>query len=443
MQNEIDEKTGGVDPVHCREQLGRILISRSFSKSPRLCSMLEFICTRTLESRPDDLTEQQIGIYIFGRKPGYNSAEDTIVRSTARHLRQRLDSYYSEEGRQSPVRISIPKGGYLAVFSPILPESPAEAAAEPDDPARRLRLVPLLSSGVQEVKNGWPMGAKIAVAVLLVCALLEPVLILRPRPVIEASKPIGPLALWEAIFTPGRKTLIVPGDASLDAYVAWEQHDVSLDEYTNQSYQTHVTVSRPPSATDVPIGVRSATPMADLRLVSELMRAALHLGNTQAENWIEIRFARDMVVAETHTNNLILIGPETFNPWVSLYQPQLDFNVQWNHKTDVYSVLNRAPKPGEALRYDYIRSVRHSHPMTVIALLNNSQGVGRVLLIEGTTMGATYAANNFITDERLWGPIVSAATDQTGHLRNFEVLLSSDFVRGGVTNTQVVALHLH
>ncbi|MDR3575719.1 MAG: hypothetical protein P4L50_17810, partial [Anaerolineaceae bacterium] len=133
----------------------------------------------------------------------------------------------------------------------------------------------------------------------------------------------------------------------------------------------------------------------------------------------------------------------TFNPWVTLYQPMLDFNLHWDYKTDVYSVTNRAPKAGEASHYEYIRNVARSRAMTLIALINNSQGQGRVLLIEGTTMGTTYAAISFLTDDHLWGPVLAAATNKNGRLGNFEVLLASDFVRGGVTNTQVVAFHQH
>ncbi len=443
---EIAETASGIQPEQCREQLQRILSSRCFAKSVRLCSMLEFICSRTLDDQPSDLTEQQIGISIFGRKPGYNSGEDTIVRSTARHLRQRLELYYSEEGRQDPVWITIPKGGYLAQFNPpdsAPSDSTTEAAEEGPEPRRSLLGIPKPSTGQPGAQRRWPIAAKIAVSLLALCAALELVAFYVIRQRTDAPKPTGPQALWGAIFTPGRKTLIVPGDAGLDAYVAWEQRGVSLDEYTNQTYQRDVTVSRPPSGHDVPISFRSVTPMADLRLVAELMRAVIHSDIQHAEDWTEIRYARDVVVADTQADNLILLGPDTFNPWVTLYQPMLDFYVHWDHKTDVYNVINRAPKSGEASHYEYHRGVPNSQAITLIALVDNSQGKGRVLIIEGTSMGATYAAISFLNDDHLWGPVLAAATGKNGQLRNFEVLLASDFVRGGVTNTRVAAFHQH
>lgn len=425
-----------------RAELGRVLTSRAFAKSHRLCELLSYICENSLQGRVDELTEQHIGINVFGRPPGYNSSEDTIVRGTARHLRERLALYYQDEGKDDPLQIAVPKGSYLAHFE-TAPQGAASSVS-----AEQAADLPAVLSGAgysQEPQTSWPQSARIAVAV---CALLATVLpaatffLLRPKPR-AITESFGPEILWRALFTPGRKTLIVPGDASLDAYTAWEQRQVSLADYTNQNYQREITVSKPPSNTDVPLSVRSVTPMADLRLVAELVRIPERLGEPQLEGWTGIIYARDLVVADTHDNNLILIGSETFNPWVSLYKPPLDFDVHWEYKSDIYTVTNRAPHPGEQAQYEYDRHTPGLKAYTLIALVNNTQGQGRVLLIEGTSMGTTYGAMNFLANERMWRPVMQAAVDKSGQLHNFEVLLSNDFIRGGVSNTQVVALHVH
>lgn len=291
----------------------------------------------------------------------------------------------------------------------------------------------------------WPLTAWLAIAICAALAIVLPLLVYRhfrprPEPILESA---GPEILWHALFTPGRKTLIVPGDAGLDAYIAWEQKSISLTDYTNQAYQQEITVSRPPTGKDVPLSVRSVTPMADLRLVSELVRVPDRMGQPELNNWIEICYARDMVVANTQNDNLILIGAESFNPWVTLYQSALDFYVRWDYKSDVGVVTNRAPKPGEPARLQYDRRLPGQKALTLVALTDNSQGNGRVLLIEGTSMGTTYGALNFFTNEELWKPVIHAATDSRGALHNFEVLLSNEFVRGGAANTRLVAFHVH
>ena len=295
-----------------------------------------------------------------------------------------------------------------------------------------------------ELHGHWPLAAKLSLACVSLVALVLVGLAMRLAHA-RTTDPTaaGPTALWRTLFMEGRRTLIVPGDASLDAYIAWEQRPVSLDQYANQTYQREVTVSQPPSATDVPLSVRSVTPMADLRLVTELVRVPERLGMPQAGKWMEVRYARDLAIADTRENNLILIGPESFNPWVTLYQPEMDFKVGWNFHTDVYTVTDRAPKPDEPATYEYHRSAPGSKALTLVAFVENSQGHGHVLLVQGSSMGTTYGALNFFTNEHLWKPVMEAAAGPEGVLRSFEVLLSSDFVRGGVSNTRIVSIHVH
>src|SRR5277367_6575606 len=74
-------------------ELRRVTSSQSFAKAPRLSSFLTYIVEKSIEGDVDSLTEQQIGIHVFNRAPGYNSNDDNIVRGTARSLRQRLATY--------------------------------------------------------------------------------------------------------------------------------------------------------------------------------------------------------------------------------------------------------------------------------------------------------------------------------------------------------------
>jgi hypothetical protein len=413
-------------------ELDRIAASAAFAKAARLSAMLAYIVKHSLEKRADELTEQQIGIHVFGRVAGFDSSEDTIVRGTARLLRQRLELYYSDEGRFDPIRITIPKGRYVAQFEKAVPPQTVDAA-------------PAHSIPVRQQSAAWPLTAKLLLGSLLVCNLALGGIWLRSQKRGSAPTLTGPQKLWSLLFTPGRKTLLVPGDAALDVFVAWEERPVSLADYTNQSYVTESRFSHPPHENDVPLAARSVTPMADLRLISELARVPEHMGRPDLEPWTEIRYARDVAVGDSHDNNLILIGTETFNPWVMLYKNSMDFYVTRDLNTGTYEVQNRAPRAGEQTHYDYVRggtpaqSIAYSH----LALLDNSQGAGKVLIVEGTSMGTTYAALAFLTQKALWGHVLNAATDHDGHLHNFEVLLGGDFIRGGLTNSRIVAVHVH
>ncbi len=94
----------------------RVETSKTFEKSPRLRAFLSYVCQCALNEQPESATEQQIGIHVFNRTPGYNPSEDNVVRSQARLLRWKLEQYFAGEGKDESLIISIPKGQYLPVF---------------------------------------------------------------------------------------------------------------------------------------------------------------------------------------------------------------------------------------------------------------------------------------------------------------------------------------
>jgi hypothetical protein len=99
-----------------RALVDRIITSSSFAKSERLSSLLAYVCDLTLNGREKEINEQNIGEAVFGRSRNYDSSIDGIVRTQASRLRQRLELYFNEEGLDEPVRIVIPRGGYVPVF---------------------------------------------------------------------------------------------------------------------------------------------------------------------------------------------------------------------------------------------------------------------------------------------------------------------------------------
>lgn len=100
-----------------REELvRRVASSSTFERSPRLRAFFLHVCRCALDNQPEAATEQQIGMHVYDRPPGYNPNEDNIVRSQARLLRMKLEHHFANEGKDEPVVITIPKGHYLPVF---------------------------------------------------------------------------------------------------------------------------------------------------------------------------------------------------------------------------------------------------------------------------------------------------------------------------------------
>src|SRR5689334_3205832 len=120
-----------------RELIRRILASPTFARSERLCSLLTYVCDVTFQGRESELNEQKIGQAVFGRSPDYDSSIDGIVRTQASRLRQRLEMYFEQEGAEEVLRVIIPKGSYIPVFTP-------RHTAEPVSPVSAVREIPVL-----------------------------------------------------------------------------------------------------------------------------------------------------------------------------------------------------------------------------------------------------------------------------------------------------------
>ena len=109
--------------------LERILESQEFARSWRLKALLRYLVDKAVRGEQDDLKEYSIALAVFERASSFDPRDDTIVRSQARRLRQVLATYYqTPAGRGDPVRIEIPKGGYVPVF---------QVCAAADGPAPR------------------------------------------------------------------------------------------------------------------------------------------------------------------------------------------------------------------------------------------------------------------------------------------------------------------
>src|SRR5579859_5098671 len=106
-----------------REELvHRVAGSITLAKSPRLRAFFLHVCRCALEDKPEEATEQQIGMYVYGRPAGYNPNDDNIVRSQARVLRMKLEHHFANEGKDEPIVITIPKGQYVPAFEPRVEE---------------------------------------------------------------------------------------------------------------------------------------------------------------------------------------------------------------------------------------------------------------------------------------------------------------------------------
>src|ERR1700688_4587473 len=99
-----------------REELSRILESPVFVQSDRLGRFLRYTVEATLAGDAEILKEYLIGTDVYQRKPPYHPSVDSIVRSEARRLRNKLRQYYESVGKDDPVFIYYRPGSYVPAF---------------------------------------------------------------------------------------------------------------------------------------------------------------------------------------------------------------------------------------------------------------------------------------------------------------------------------------
>ncbi len=131
MPSRQSAGTPPVDAGKVRNQLEKILASRQFANSGRMCKFLRFTVERALTGDADSLKEYVIALEVFDRDASYNPRIDSVVRVEARRLRSKLKQFYSNEGRDDTVLIGFREGSYAPAIKFIQASTPSTGAELP------------------------------------------------------------------------------------------------------------------------------------------------------------------------------------------------------------------------------------------------------------------------------------------------------------------------
>lgn len=130
------------DAAAVRDQLERVLASTDFAASERSRGFLRYVIEETLAGRADRIKAYSVATAVFGRDESFDGQNDPVVRIEAGRLRRALERYYLLSGRDDPVIIEIPKGGYVPTFKsglaepvPVPADVGATAAVRTESPA--------------------------------------------------------------------------------------------------------------------------------------------------------------------------------------------------------------------------------------------------------------------------------------------------------------------
>jgi hypothetical protein len=459
----------------------RIVASGLLGRSSLLSDFLLYVCDRHIRGLFVEITEQQIGVHVFGRREGYNSNDDNIVRNYARTLRKRIDEYFATKGRHEELRLEIPRGAYVPVFSPARHTAAIEQETQQTTELDNLITVELTSTQiaprVQDRRENHPpsktsdgeegfqarsspagdaifahfprTASKRLYLLAALCVLgtifvganlfahhLPSVLshvMARSSTVAERNQD-----LWNQIFQQNRDTFIVPADSGLSIMENLTQRPVSLADYTKGIYHTESpTPSKFDSHTIEELGTRGYTSVVVLDFVAHLAQ----LKEVVPERML-IRHPHDLRMQDLRTGNAILIGSVDANPWGELFEQQLNFRFAYNPKDLNTSpvIISQHPLRGEKTVYsenDLKESLHNTYG--VVAFLPNLDGTGHVILVAGINMAGTEAAGRFLLNVDLMAPVLERAACPNGDIRPFEILIEANNLAANASRLRAVS----
>ncbi|MGA9719398.1 MAG: tetratricopeptide repeat protein [Acidobacteriaceae bacterium] len=171
-----------------RAQLARILGSHIFAGAQRSQRFLKYVVEKSFDPGSDALKEYTIAVDVFERDASYDSSIDATVRVEAGRLRSRLHEYYAEDGKDDPLIIDVPKGGYRATVTK------RPLAATTTDVARPSPAVPfavLASPAARRRRGVWIAAA----CILFLIASIAGGVVLRQQRRAAASAMRTPIAM--------------------------------------------------------------------------------------------------------------------------------------------------------------------------------------------------------------------------------------------------------
>jgi hypothetical protein len=331
----VDEKRGALE---------QLLESRVLRRCEQLKKMLRFICEAEFEGRAEELNEYLIGVEALGREPSYNPVEDSIVRTRAYELRNKLTKYYATEAPDSPVRIEIQRGAYIPRFIRIAdpPRDPISSALAPVPSLAPPVLLapPAIQPAPRRPGRRWERPA-LAIACCVIVALATLLFLTWPRRANgpqEAANWTADMASFWTPFLADDTPLMLAYDSRL--FLTSPEVDLIVRDYrVNQ--MSDVPNSRPLMRLQELTGskafheTRNYVDFGSIYSVFLLMRTV-----ARRQDRMVLKPAQDLDWNDIFNNNLILLGR-------AANQPRLGKFLGGDFVEQVGGIRNVKPRPGE------------------------------------------------------------------------------------------------
>jgi len=422
-QPSVDERRALID---------RIAASAQFRRSARLREFLLYVGGQSLKDGCPEIHEQEIGAKVFGRPSTYDRSQDNIVRVTATELRKRIELYFASEGAHEKLILEIPRGGYMPVFHQRHAGRPSAETSLSRDVVSHDGVVALPVPQHRNYRAHLVWGtACMALAVAWFLEMQQDRAMRKLLYVWEGKPAVA--ALWKDFVKPSQQTDIVLPDASLSIREELTGHPISLSDYINRQYMSEtesLPVSKDRREDLSNIYGHNLVAFGDFRAAQQIL-ALSPVGSS-----LHLTLSRFFQAESVKHDNLILIGEKKANPWIYMFDDQVNFSLDFDDARGFGYIANRHPRPGEAASYTPSLYPSGFAGYSVVAYLPNPSHNGNVIILTGTDSDATSAAAEFLTSEEQLKKFQN--TLQVQKFPYFEVLLKTSRLSGTSFSSEIL-----
>jgi hypothetical protein len=413
-----------------RSEIQDVLRAREFRQSKALTKLLRYICSKTLIDDAEPVTEYTIALDVLGKSQDFKESKDATVRVEVHRLRKRLADYYEQEGASHALRIVIPMGQYVPQFvlaeletgddfgaslvEPAGVPAPAgPAVAETEVPA--VQVEPVRSEAVPEKVSPphWRLASRrsrVAVGVVGLAALAVAL-----QAVVRSNDALD--RFWRPVLLAPNPILLCVGNTAggqRPQPTADSAAGLSMLDFHNSASQT--------------------------MLVSDAATLSRFAGLLQAKGKrYRIVSQSEATFIDLQNGPAVLIGLAN-NDWTERLVGKLRFWVE--HRPPGRLVLRDRDNPSKqdwfidysmpylAVTRDYALVVRVLDPKTE----------QMVVTAAGISAFGTAAAGEFLTNAQEFRKIEAVAPGGW-QKKNFEIVLSTEVIRGKSGHPEIVETH--
>ena len=388
--------------------------------------LLRYICSKALVDDAEPITEYTIAVDVLGKLQDFKESKDASVRVEVHRLRKRLAEYYEQEGAHHSIRIVIPTGQYTPQFlvfghpsvhdvvsqEPVLedhvgaPLTPVllETELPPLNPA-------VLPQPTRPTRHVTPkqLGVWVAVGLAAVLSLVLAWDLMRPGDPLDS--------FWHPVLSSPNPILLCFGNIE-------------------GGHHSRTTASTVEGLTL--LGYHGSP--TEMMLVPDAITVSRFTGLLQSKGKrYRVASQSEATFADLQYGPAVLIGLAN-NDWTGRLVGKLRFTLE-HRPPGRLALLDSNNPTREDWAVDYrmpYLSLTRDYALVVRVLDPKTEQM--VVTAAGLSVFGTLAAGEFLTIPDEFRKILSVAP-KGWQQKNFELVLSTDVIRGKSGHPNIVAAH--